>query len=226
MNNYFTRRVTCFKDSVFSPKCNILYHGWGYADTTSPSTTTASNFRIPGELARLFYFTGDTVFERKMNTFAMDGKNGIFRQWDHGFGGKYDMTVFQPYLFYLNNKSNYRKNPIIDWTYTESTEDPVLDGEYINGSSLTAAPNPFNPMVTIKFTGAAYGTDPQKAIRLSVISSDGRVVYTENTTVGAAAKGIVWSGKDTKGKTSSTGVYFVKAEYSGKSIVKKLTMVR
>jgi hypothetical protein len=227
LNNYFTRRVTCYKDSVFGTKSNVLYHGWGYKDTLAPSATSVSNFRVPGSLARLFYFTGDTVFERKMNQYGMDGKNTtLFKRWDHAYLGNLDMTVFQPYLFYLRNKSDYRKNPIIDWTYTDGVEDPLLNGASVSAPSLTAAPNPFNPTVTIKFSGAAYGTDPNKAVKISVVSPDGRLIYNENTTVGRAAKGIVWNGKDLKGTAVSTGIYFVKVSYSGKSIVKKLTMVR
>ena len=134
--------------------------------------------------------------------------------------------MFFIYLFYLKNKSDYHRNPIIDWTYTDDAENPVVNGSYVNAPCLTAAPNPFNPTVTIKFSGLAYDTDPQKVMSLFVFAPDGRLVYKEKTTVGAAVKGIVWNARDMKGAKLSTGIYFIKAELSGKSFVKKLTMIR
>jgi hypothetical protein len=226
LKTYFDRRIKCMRDSVFTKTGNIMYHGWGYYDsTTPPSQTAPSNYRIPGSLARLFYFSGDTTFERKMNLFCMDGKSPVFAQQDLQFMGRYDMTVYQAYLFYLNNKANYRKNPIIDWEYPDEVE----QADYKNiGSnlSLAASPNPFNPAVKIKINSLGRDISSKNIVHLKIITPDGRTVHKSETTAGELLKGFVWNSSDNSGKTLSTGIYFISVSILGRTAHKKVTLIK
>ncbi|MBL8025055.1 MAG: hypothetical protein JNL74_01520, partial [Fibrobacteres bacterium] len=226
LKTYFDRRIKCMRDSVFTKTGNIMYHGWGYYDsTTPPSQTAPSNYRIPGSLARLFYFSGDTIFERKMNTFCMEGKSPVFAQQDLQFMGRYDMTVYQPYLFYLNNKTNYRKNPIIDWEYPDHVE----QGDYKNSStklSLSASPNPFNPAVTIKLSEMMHGISLQSMVLFKIVTPDGRTMLEKQFTAEDLTKGFTWNGHDTNNKPMATGIYFVKIDVLGKSAVKRVMLIK
>ncbi len=88
--------------------------------------------------------------------------------------------------------------------------------------ALTNYPNPFNPETTISF---ALPQDEQTAIK--VYNLRGQLVKTlVNDRMEAGEHEVVWSGRDDSGKNVSSGVYFLRMQTSGKTISRKLMLIK
>ncbi|MBN1826502.1 MAG: S8 family serine peptidase [Candidatus Eisenbacteria bacterium] len=88
--------------------------------------------------------------------------------------------------------------------------------------AIAAAPNPFNPKVTLRITMS-------RAAVLSVRVFDARgslvdTLYHDVTSAGETR--IVWDGKDTRGRDVPSGVYFAHAVSEGSRTTEKLNLVR
>jgi len=83
-------------------------------------------------------------------------------------------------------------------------------------------PNPFNPTTTISFTL------PERArVTLAIYDVGGRLVRTlVDETVGEGYQEHLWDGKDAKGASVSSGVYFYTLQSSGRSITKKMLLLK
>jgi hypothetical protein len=85
-----------------------------------------------------------------------------------------------------------------------------------------AVPNPFNPQTTVHFTLPAAG---HATLRLYDVQ--GRLVRT--LVDGARAAGpneVRWDGRDQHGRASASGTYFARLQFSDRSSVKSLVLVR
>jgi hypothetical protein len=91
---------------------------------------------------------------------------------------------------------------------------PVLHANY---------PNPFNPTTTISFSL------PDKGIaQLSVYNLKGQLVniLLNQTELNAGEHSLVWNGCDAKGRTLSSGVYFYRLSFAGKTIARKMVLAK
>ncbi|UCG53420.1 MAG: T9SS type A sorting domain-containing protein [Candidatus Latescibacterota bacterium] len=87
---------------------------------------------------------------------------------------------------------------------------------------LDAYPNPFNPRTTI-----TYSVPEPGVVRVGLYGVDGRHVRTlidrwapvghHNTT---------WDGRDTRGRTVASGVYFVRLETAGRTQTKRVVLLK
>lgn len=83
-------------------------------------------------------------------------------------------------------------------------------------------PNPFNPTTTI-----AYELPEDGLVQLSIYNLKGQLVrklLDKPQSIGAHS--VVWDGKDATGTTCSSGMYFYRVSYNGKSITKKMLMMK
>jgi hypothetical protein len=83
-------------------------------------------------------------------------------------------------------------------------------------------PNPFNPLTTIEYSVSKAGP-----VRVAVFSVDGQRVRTlvnENKSPGKYK--IIWNGRNEKGTTVSSGIYFYRLEIGSYSSVKKMILLR
>jgi hypothetical protein len=88
--------------------------------------------------------------------------------------------------------------------------------------ALAAAPNPFNPSTTLRFTlpGAS-------AVHLAVYDASGRRVRTLQTGVLTAGEHLVrWDGRDDRGASAASGTYSVRLEAAGAARTVKLILVK
>jgi flagellar hook assembly protein FlgD len=88
---------------------------------------------------------------------------------------------------------------------------------------LQNAPNPFNPMTTIAFE-VPPGGGP---VNLSIFDVTGRHVVT--LTAGACAPGfrqLVWDGRDERGESVASGVYFARMVAPEYTASKKMVLLR
>ena len=83
-------------------------------------------------------------------------------------------------------------------------------------------PNPFNPETTIAFSVPAAGLTTLKIYNLK-----GQVVRTlVNDTREAGNHNVVWNGKDDKGNSVSSGMYFYRVNNNDKSITRKMLLAK
>lgn len=87
---------------------------------------------------------------------------------------------------------------------------------------LTNYPNPFNPSTTISYSVPADGN-----VTLTIYNARGQLV---NTLVSEPkAKGnyqVVWNGKDSGGNPVASGLYITRLVSGGKSIGKKMLLMK
>jgi hypothetical protein len=83
-------------------------------------------------------------------------------------------------------------------------------------------PNPFNPSTTISFYVGTYGYTS-----LKVYDILGREIVTlVHEQKPAGTYNVFWDGRDTQGKTVSSGVYFYSVEHSGQRIAKQMVLIK
>ncbi len=88
------------------------------------------------------------------------------------------------------------------------------------GLSLAAAPNPFNPRVTVSYTAADGGP-----VRLAVYDLRGRHLRTL-AAAGAPTGRLVWDGRDQYGRAVSSGVYELRLRAASRTVSRLVTLVR
>ena len=83
-------------------------------------------------------------------------------------------------------------------------------------------PNPFNPSTTI-----SYSLPEDGLVELNIYNMKGQLVQTllhEHQGIGTHR--VVWNGKDSNANSCSTGMYFYKLTFNGKSIIKKMLIMK
>jgi hypothetical protein len=83
-------------------------------------------------------------------------------------------------------------------------------------------PNPFNPSTKIIFF-----VTTKSNIKLVIYDLLGRQIRTlVDRIVAAGPQSVSWDGRDTQGKTVSSGVYFYSVEHSGQRITKQMVLIK
>lgn len=110
------------------------------------------------------------------------------------------------FTYYSTNITNLDK-------VTPAPQEAILHQNY---------PNPFNPITTI-----AYDLPEDGLVQLSIYNIKGQLVRNLlNKSQGIGSHSVIWDGKDATGNTCSSGMYFYKVSYNGKSITKKMLMMK
>jgi hypothetical protein len=100
-----------------------------------------------------------------------------------------------------------------------SGESPSASGVV---SPVRSYPNPFNPSVTISFALSA-----PRHVRLSVLDAGGRqIALLAERTFSRGPHRVRWTGLDDRGKSVSSGVYFVWLRAEDQSLVSKAVLTR
>ncbi len=83
-------------------------------------------------------------------------------------------------------------------------------------------PNPFNPTTTIE-----YVLPEAAAVTLSVYDGKGRLVADlENATRPAGTHTVSWNGRDAKGVTVASGIYFYRLTTGNRTLTRKLVLLK
>jgi hypothetical protein len=87
---------------------------------------------------------------------------------------------------------------------------------------LTNAPNPFNPS-----TGVEFGIAKRGHVQLTVFDILGRSVKTLiDADLDAGTHQVEFAGTDQRGRELSSGVYFARLTTSGRTMVRKMVLLR
>ncbi|MBN2829767.1 MAG: VCBS repeat-containing protein [Candidatus Cloacimonetes bacterium] len=83
-------------------------------------------------------------------------------------------------------------------------------------------PNPFNPVTNISFTLAE-----SQEVELTIYNIKGQKITTLLHDVKSAGRHtVVWDGTDDNAKSVSSGIYFYRLKTSGKSMIKKMSLIK
>lgn len=84
------------------------------------------------------------------------------------------------------------------------------------------APNPFNPVTTIRFD-----TPRATNVRLDILNVSGRRVRTlVNGSVPAGSRSVIWDGRDNSGQPVGSGIYFYKLDAGEYHSTKKMALLK
>jgi hypothetical protein len=98
----------------------------------------------------------------------------------------------------------------------------VHDGSTPSIQFSPAAPNPFNPSTTLRFSLAQAGH-----VRVSIFDAAGRLVTTLVDEVReAGAQAVTWNGRNEANRVVPAGFYFVRAESHGTVQVQKIALIK
>ncbi len=84
------------------------------------------------------------------------------------------------------------------------------------------SPNPFNPITTIRLSGPGG-----RAIRVAVYDVHGEAVVTlfDGVSPGGTVD-LQWNGRDAAGQPVGSGVYFYRLETGGRTITRKMLLIK
>ncbi len=107
----------------------------------------------------------------------------------------------------------------LDLSTTAVEEKPALPTEIIiSGNS----PNPFNPETAISFT-----IPQNENISLAIFNAAGQKARTLHAgMISAGNHSIVWNGRDERGQSMSSGIYFAVLESGGRMTTHKMLLIR
>jgi hypothetical protein len=128
-----------------------------------------------------------------------------------------DWTVY--YALTTVDESGNESDPVIAAVPT-AIRDPKMPSRLALYQNM---PNPFNPTTVIRYDVPAEGA----RVSLAIYDVGGRLVRSlldGNATPGK--KSVEWNGKDSRGNTVSTGVYFYRLRAGDKVITKKMVMIK
>lgn len=104
------------------------------------------------------------------------------------------------------------------WSLTAVDENPIVYRNVL----FQNYPNPFNPSTTIE-----YSLEGTSAARIVIFSVDGRRIRTLDG--GVKPPGMyraIWDGKNDRGQSVSTGIYFYRLEAGRFAAVKKMLLLK
>lgn len=89
-------------------------------------------------------------------------------------------------------------------------------------ATLGNFPNPFNPVTIIRFSVSKTGM-----VDLAIYDASGRLVRKlANRIYTMGQHEALWNGKDDRGLTVSSGIYFARLQHPGGTITRKLVLIR
>jgi len=88
--------------------------------------------------------------------------------------------------------------------------------------TLSAYPNPFNPVTTLFYEVPAQARN----VRLTIYDAQGRQVRRLVAVAQAGAQQRVWDGRTDSGRRAASGSYLVRLDIDGKAVVEKVALIQ
>ena len=142
-------------------------------------------------------------------------KLGLMFYDDYTWGSFVQTPAYHP-----NNDGGRTMFMEIQIEYPVSADDP--SSPQISRMLLQNYPNPFNPETTISFDLVAPG-----AALLNVYNVKGQLVRSlANSSFATGRHNVVWNGRDDRGNTVSSGVYFYRLSANGHAETRKMILIK
>lgn len=139
--------------------------------------------------------------------------------------GDYELTaVVSDITPFVRNDPDELLTSEVTWTVsietgiTDASMDGIADGAMLHQN----APNPFNPTTTITFSLPSGGQ-----VKLDIFDALGRhVVKLLEGRIETGTHHVIWDGRDSRGATVSTGIYFYRLEAGAYAETRKMVLLR
>lgn len=118
------------------------------------------------------------------------------------------MLVYAHYMLYQNGDENYNLDSLMSLGLQEFLEVPEGDQVFV------AYPNPFDEQIHFSSTSVVPGD--QLSVRIYDLQGQLVRVLAHNVIVQQESVDLVWDGKNEKGASSGSGIYFVSIAVNGK----------
>ncbi len=102
------------------------------------------------------------------------------------------------------------------------SDDNTVDVIAVN--SISVYPNPFNPTANIALS--INENDIQQPVSVKIFNIKGQLVKTIVNNEIVQNTNFVWNGKDNKGNSTSSGMYFVKMKTATSEVSKKMLLIK
>jgi hypothetical protein len=141
--------------------------------------------------------------------------------------GETDFWVFNEYAGPRGNASNGSQGAEDGRWYTKlgffRLKQPVAAGDIPAATRLAQnVPNPFNPTTSIQFTLAT-----REHVSIAIYDASGALVRTLLDEVRpAGVNDVSWDGRDARGQTMSSGVYFYRMTAGNQTESRKMTLLK
>ncbi|MFA4958394.1 MAG: T9SS type A sorting domain-containing protein [Candidatus Cloacimonas sp.] len=133
-----------------------------------------------------------------------------------GYVGRHPQCKFEKYEDYLDAREALVSH-LLDSDSHPSNQSPAIVSTLENNY-----PNPFNPSTTIR-----YSLEKNTPCKIEVYNLRGQRVNTlVNEVKTKGHHSVVWNGRDDKGRSVASGVYFYKLSTSRKSLTKKMLLLK
>jgi hypothetical protein len=186
------------------------------------TVTIASTSAIVAGSVKVMYGTG-TAFDQELVLSPTGNPNEWGGDMPDGGG-----SVTIRYYIIADNVATWRGAAPrgADYQYHDYIVGPLAAVEELGGARslalLPASPNPFSARTTLRFDLPAAGS-----VDLSIYDLAGRLVRTlESGSVVAGRHSYVWDGRDSAGRTVTSGIYFARFSAQGQSFSKKILLTR
>lgn len=218
-------QAALFFGPIFSNQPAIRMRG----DTMDILTDVVSKYGLKSDSVLFFYATGTS---QQFTPIAMQLDSSMF----YSSSGRYVVRVPQSpagteFHFYIEARDaaghSYRSPAAVRdtlWTfrYGEPTIDPGLPGQY---ALIQNYPNPFNPTTTI--TTVPFFTQHPAVVDISIYNILGQRVRTVfQGTSFPQQNSVTWDGKDERGRTAASGMYFCRMKTPVSVFGIKIVLVR
>jgi hypothetical protein len=106
----------------------------------------------------------------------------------------------------------------VDWIPTPADKLPTV----FRDDLFQNFPNPFNPLTTIEYSVAKSGP-----VRIVIFDVDGRRIKTlVNENISPGRHRTIWDGRNERGVTVSSGIYFYRIEIGSYISIRKMVVLR
>ena len=126
----------------------------------------------------------------------------------------------------ITSNKSYRYT--IKYRSDDGRENTLFQTDFIKPLSLPLIlyqnhPNPFNPSTAIEFYLPLKGR-----VSISIFDSSGKLIkeLMRNTPLNEGDHISIWDGRNSAGKKVPSGIYFYRLTFKGKSITKKMVLIR
>lgn len=142
------------------------------------------------------------------------------------YEGKSALDAVSAYQVWNPENGTYENKPIVlcrkNSYYKLKLDKNSHEVPAISVPPINIYPNPFNPITTIRFC-----LDTPADIRLEIYNQRGQLV--KSLAQGKANPGwssMIWNGTDNHDRKVASGLYYSKLSYDGKSVAKKMILMR
>jgi FlgD Ig-like domain len=173
-------------------------------------------FRLPSE--------GEFIAEGEGSGLGYHLGDGEVRCWISGEEGQWGQLSPEYQMAVVPVMNTNKSGEVVVLEYAEGIdtlqEEEVAPVELISG--LAIFPNPFNPQTEISFS-----LPSSREVTLSIYDLRGRKVHTlVSGVLEAGTHTVKWYGRNDKGRTQASGVYFCKLQAGSIQLTGRLTMIR